>query len=212
MSAAHMAEDIEALRLHLKLDTFFALLGHSHGTCVVQEYAAKYPSRVEKILLIAAALIGSQYKGNARLKFLEARADHPTYKQAIPGMAKAYAAQNDEELTAGMSQLMPYYFAHPDSPSAREWLDAIAKGTVSFWAWKANKAADAKAATPNLPVIRAKTLIVLGNEDPVCTEAWAEEIRNLIPGSKLVVFKDCGHMPWHEADDFWPAMFDFLKA
>ncbi|KAF2093386.1 alpha/beta-hydrolase [Rhizodiscina lignyota] len=212
MGSATMAEDLEALRIFLKLEKM-TLMGHSNGAAVVQAYAVKYPTRVEKLLLLCAQLIGFTTSDDVRKKFLEARKDHPVYKEAIPGMAKAYAATTDAELTAGLAQLMPFYFADPECAASKEWKENVANGNVSLWAWKSQKKIDDATPMPDLGAVKAKTLIVLCDEDPVCTELWANKIHELISGSKLVVMKNSGHMPWHEAtEEFWKTLFEFVDA
>ena len=211
MSSAHMAEDLEALRVLLEVEKL-TVLGHSNGAAVAQAYAVAYPPRVDKLLLICAELIGGTPTMEASKRFIDARADHPVYSKAFPGLAKAFAAPTDEEVTAGIAQLMPYYFAHPESDDARKWQDVMASSTVSRWALHAQSALDSVAPMPQLEKVQAKTLIVLGEEDWICTNVWANKIHELIPRSELAVFKDCGHMPWHEADDFWPTVLRFLET
>lgn len=210
MGSADMAEDVEALRVLLKLDTIFAIVGHSNGSAVVQYYASKYTSRVERLVLLCSQLIGSSAREDVRLKVFNERKGNPLYKEYVPGMAKAYAATTQEDLTDGIATFMPVYFAHPDSDIAREWQALIRKGGVQIWPWQTQKSVDNTAAGPDLEAIKAKTLVVLGDEDPVATEVWSRELHERIYGSEYVIFKDSGHMPWHEADDFWPTLLDFL--
>jgi len=46
-----------------------------------------------------------------------------------------------------------------------------------------------------LPLIKVPVLIVVGRQDEFTPVAKAEEMRAAIPGSKLVVIEDAGHMP-----------------
>ena len=42
------------------------------------------------------------------------------------------------------------------------------------------------------------TLLLWGDDDKVIPPAYGPAFHDLIPGSKLVVFKDCGHVPHRE--------------
>lgn len=212
MGSSDMADDLEALRRYLQLEKM-TLMGHSNGAGIIQFYAANYPTRVDKLLLLCAHIVGYSSRDDVRSKFIKNRENDPAYAEALPGMAKAYASTNDKELSDGMAQLMPFYFAHPDSAAAKEWRGLFASFTVSYWAWSHQKKVDGASPMPKLADIQAKTLIVLCDEDFACTEVFAEKLSRDIPDSKLVELKDSGHMPWHEAEeDFWRTLFEFFAA
>jgi 3-oxoadipate enol-lactonase len=64
-----------------------------------------------------------------------------------------------------------------------------------------------------LPQIKVPVLIVVGRQDEFTPVAKAEEMRAVIPGSKLVVIEDAGHMPNLErAPEFNQIMMDFLEV
>jgi len=52
-----------------------------------------------------------------------------------------------------------------------------------------------------LPTINVPTLIAVGEQDHVTPPCVAEEMHRLIRGSRLAVFKDCGHLPALELPD-----------
>jgi pimeloyl-ACP methyl ester carboxylesterase len=47
------------------------------------------------------------------------------------------------------------------------------------------------------------TLLLWGDDDKVIPPAYGPAYKELIPGSKLVVFKDCGHVPHVEKMEEW---------
>ncbi|HHB80448.1 MAG TPA: alpha/beta fold hydrolase [Aliiroseovarius sp.] len=47
---------------------------------------------------------------------------------------------------------------------------------------------------PDLPAIKAQTLVIVGDEDQVTPPDHAEEMARLIPDARLEVIGDCGHM------------------
>jgi pimeloyl-ACP methyl ester carboxylesterase len=69
-----------------------------------------------------------------------------------------------------------------------------------------NQFEDAKLST-----IHAPTLVVWGRQDELIPVSSGEKLRNGIPGAKLVVFEQCGHVPQLEKPaEFNQALFDFL--
>jgi pimeloyl-ACP methyl ester carboxylesterase len=46
-------EDIEAIRRDLGIDQWCAIIGHSYGTVLAQQYSRRYPDRVRKLILSA---------------------------------------------------------------------------------------------------------------------------------------------------------------
>ena len=48
---------------------------------------------------------------------------------------------------------------------------------------------------PSLPAIAVPTLVVRGAQDGITTTAHADEIAADIPGARLEVIEDCGHLP-----------------
>ena len=48
---------------------------------------------------------------------------------------------------------------------------------------------------PSLGAIKVPTLLIRGDHDGITTEAHQEEILAGIPGSRLEIIPDCGHLP-----------------
>jgi pimeloyl-ACP methyl ester carboxylesterase len=47
---------------------------------------------------------------------------------------------------------------------------------------------------PHLGAIRCKTLVVAGRDDGIMPVEWLEELARGIPGARLEVVEECGHM------------------
>jgi pimeloyl-ACP methyl ester carboxylesterase len=57
------------------------------------------------------------------------------------------------------------------------------------------------------------TLILWGDSDGIFPEPYAHAYRELIPGSQLKVYKNCGHVPMLEArDDFLDRLTAFTQG
>lgn len=59
-----------------------------------------------------------------------------------------------------------------------------------------------------LPQIKAPTLLLWGEDDTVTTMQVAETFNRLIPNSKLVTIKNCGHAPMIEYPEWFSAEVD----
>src|ERR1700756_3468587 len=57
MGSVDMANDLEALRAHLALSEI-SILGHSNSGAIALAYAARYPDRVSKLVLIDSQVLG----------------------------------------------------------------------------------------------------------------------------------------------------------
>lgn len=207
MSSIDMSEDIEALRIHLDRDTL-TLFGHSNASSIVQVYASKYPLRVDKLLLVSSQLIGFNDSVTFQ-KFAQTRAADPRYANALSSFPKALAVQSDEELRAAFVDLIPFYFAHPEI-HAKTWQDMISASVIQVWPFMAQRKADNHQHLPQLAKIQAKTLIIVGDQDALCTVRTSEHIHAEIQGSRLIVLNECGHFPWHESKVFFTEVLKFL--
>jgi pimeloyl-ACP methyl ester carboxylesterase len=54
---------------------------------------------------------------------------------------------------------------------------------------------------PELPRVRARTLILWGADDPLLSPATGRTFEDRIPDARLVVLPHCGHIPMLEAPD-----------
>lgn len=65
---------------------------------------------------------------------------------------------------------------------------------------------------PSLPAIAVPTLVLVGDQDLMTPLEYAEEMANLIPGAKLNVVKDSGHLsPLEQPQAVAEAMMAWLK-
>jgi proline iminopeptidase len=128
--ADRLAEDIEALRVHLGLSRM-DLLGHSAGAGVAMIYAARYPERIERLILVTPGLraAGFELTGEQWLKHLEVRRGEPWFEEAYD------AVRND----GPRALYEPFYYGRWDeaarSYSAAQHRDeeAMAAPTGTRW-------------------------------------------------------------------------------
>ena len=217
MTAKNMAEDLEHLRKHLGLESFPVLLGGSHAGAISLRYAERYPSRVAKLVLASTQIMDGPPNTNTQ-DWIKKRQDDPAYATAVAKLLEIFggaAPQTDEEFGKSMDILLPWYFSNT---SKAEIVRQALRGTLpSIYAFQTN-INDAKPENrlPHVSEagnIEAKTLILLGDEDPMCSKEAAHAIGAGIRNSKLVIVPSAGHFSWIENPTvFWNEFNAFVNA
>ena len=215
MGSVDMANDLEALRVHLGLSEI-SILGHSNSGAIALACAARYPDRVSKLVLIDSQVLGLSADADTQ-RILQNRAADPRFKEATRTVSTFFTGQmnpatSDESLEAFIAQVLPLFLHSPEKslPLAQEQLS----GPISSYAFTSQYAADA--AFPidqikSLGVIRAKVLIMVGRHDYICPVALSERLHERIPQSQLVIFEESGHLPWlEEPNAFFAELERFL--
>jgi pimeloyl-ACP methyl ester carboxylesterase len=207
--------DLDELRAHLELERML-LLGHSHGGVVAQAYAARYPDRVERLVL-ASTLARFQSAQEAAMETaMQARAGEPWYEDAMEALRAEQAGDwgSDEELGAIALREMPFYFARFGDAERRHL--ALLEGEVPCGdALKLFN--DEIVATfdlrPELPRITAPTLVITGEDDFITGPVCARELAEGIADAELALLADCGHFVFVEQRErFAAAVDDFLAG
>lgn len=209
MATDDMIEDLERLRVYWGLNSI-TVLGHSNGGGIALGYAIHHPEMVRKLILVAACTEDHDFRAE-RERAIAARKDDPRFKDAIAAMGN-FDAQTDEEFGAYLKKIMPLFFYDPASGMPR-----YAKTDTmlpSIWARRA-------VGTPGLPVtkeesvldhVKAKTLILVGHDDWICSVAEGQRLNQGIQNSRLVVLDKSGHFPWIEAPNpFFADVVQFAK-
>jgi 2-hydroxy-6-oxonona-2,4-dienedioate hydrolase len=171
------------------------LVGNSLGGWVATFYAAKYPSKVERIVLADAA--GLEPK---QLDFNQIYQLNNSTRDEIRANLKLIFAsplfQNNEAL---VDQFMTQRIAANDGYTINSLIESI-KRKEDFL--------DAR-----LGDVKVPTLIIWGKQDGLLPVADAEKFNKGIAGSQLIVFDNCGHVPQFEkAADFNSAVLKFLEG
>jgi proline iminopeptidase len=211
MTLEHVVADLEALRIHLKQDRLF-LVGHSWGGMLAMAYAAKHPTRVDRLILIGPGgptLEFAQWFDDnihMRLRPEDVEAERYWNEATKRGVDADKAAL--EEIRA----IAPGYFF--DRAKGLAFASAMPDGTLKL---RVNlllfgdmaKGYDSR---PGLRQLDRPVLIVQGHQDPV-GDKTAEDIHRAIKSSVLRYINQCGHMPWVEQpDQFRRILAEFLES
>ncbi|USP82844.1 alpha/beta-hydrolase [Curvularia clavata] len=218
MSSATMAEDIEELRKHLGLDSIPILFGHANGACIVLTYAERYPFRVAKLILVDAQVHDSPPNDSFQ-QWVAKRKDDAVFGPALAALTAAYKSPptTDEEFAEILVKAGPYHFSDPLAASIYAQQCDLKETPARVWAFLRQSACDSKPEN-RLPHVAdagrvtAETLIIWGRDDPMCSLTAADALAHGIPGAKLVIFDDCGLIPWVEKPaEFLSSVRGFLN-
>lgn len=206
-----MVGDLENLRRYWGLSTM-KLLGHSNGGAISILYAETYPNRVEKLALVGAQLLGYAEPSDATAKAESVR------RKASADFSWLNAHINDPEptddgaYTEYFRQRVGFFVYDPpkDAPTIVRQLTNTMSASV-HQAFEESPPVKEAPPLSNLSKITAKTLIVVGRQDPVCPLAESEWIHRSVQGSQLIAMDHVGHFPWVEnPDEFFSATETFL--
>ncbi|MGD2072449.1 MAG: alpha/beta hydrolase [Candidatus Thorarchaeota archaeon] len=189
------ARDIDALLSHLGHKRVH-VVGHSMGGMIAQQFVLDYPHRVNKLVLI-----------DTTPKITEQTVDEVySWREAmIEGGQEAYFWTS---LKSGYSeewiQNNPEMVQHLKEKSQ----DVNEAGIVAAGLGLATTEFENR-----LSEIKAKTLVIHGDEDRVFDIELARILHNRIKDSELKIFEGCGHSPtvqfMHELNE---VLIDFLGS
>lgn len=202
----NMAEDVEAVRRALNLGKI-NLLGHSYGGVVAQAYAFKYPNNLRHLIL-AGTFHSTKGLNDVFVKMkqnmpaeLRERIDKME-KEGLFGQGKDYrkGRYTDDYMIAAWGEgYYPYTYGRRPDPG----FEPVTSSALSWdlyremWGSNGEFVVDGNLVSveyaEKLPNLRVPTLITAGDHDQV-DPSMSRDMQSLIPGSKLVVLPDSGHM------------------
>jgi proline iminopeptidase len=205
-----MAADVEALRAHLGL-TKMDLLGHSAGADLALVYAANYPERIGRLILLTPGLssVDLSVTDDELLANIERRSAEPWFADA---KAAAKLSFSGDESAETRRRYLPFFYGRWNEAArahaardAEQRSPAVAAG---YYAEGAFGPADTRA---RLAKLTASVLVLVGELDLSPTPEQAVEAAALFPAVEVVVQPAAAHFPWVD-DPAWfsAALADFL--
>jgi pimeloyl-ACP methyl ester carboxylesterase len=204
LSAEGLADFVDSLATKLALPKF-AVAGNSMGGGVAWQLAVRHPDRVDALILVdAAGFPNEKPPGEVPLAF--------RIMQYPIGRAVLRNIDNRRLIEQGLktdvydkSLITPFivdrWADFQRAPGHRAILMSVNLGSLS-------------AATANLVAgIKAPTLILWGEKDPLIEPAAAKKFAAAIPGARLITYPNVGHLPQIEIPQRSAAdVAAFLKA
>ncbi len=193
--------DLSALLDHLHIDRAH-VVGCSMGGRLALDLALEHPRRVERLVLVAAGVSGSNLGAADAALFAEVEeADKAGDMDAV----------NRAEVRLWVDGPRRREGSAPATVRALV-LDMNGRSLHTDWA-SAESQPIARPAIGRLSEITAPTLVIAGDQDlPHCL-ANADLIASKVPGARKVIIKDAAHLPSLERpEEFNRIVLDFLRA
>ena len=175
----------------------FALCGLSMGGYIALEMMRQAPQRVTRLALLDTS----------------AKPDTPARSAA----RRAQVAQAGGAGLASIADALMPFLVHPRRLSDPVLVATITKMAtdlgVTVFGRQQTAIAGRADSRPGLPAISVPTLVLVGREDVLTPVDAAEEIAGGIPGSRLRIIEDCGHLSTLEQPDaVTAALLAWLEA
>lgn len=191
----HLADDLERLMNHLKIDQF-TLIGHSMGGKTAMYYAQKFPNRLEKMVIVDIGI--KQYPMH--------------HNEIIKGIKSL-----DLSIISSRSEAEKAMEPFVDSYGVRQFLLKnlywVEKGKL---AWRMNvnvlerEMAEILAPIPNIEVWTPTLFIRGALSNYILNEDW-DEIEDIFPDATLETIENAGHWVHSEqADEFIEKVLGFI--
>ena len=167
----------------------FAIGGNSMGGGVAARFAELYPDRITHLILVDAVGMQSQFGDRIPLAFRLAR---------VPVVNRLLLHITPRSLVVeGLNDAIVRKATLTDTTIDEYWDFARMAGTREATVARFRLSPDSYV-RDHVGAIKTPTLILWGKDDPVIPVAAAHAWAKAIPGSKLIVYPDTGHLPMEE--------------
>ena len=203
-----LIDDLDALRAHLG-DESFVIAGNSYGGVLAQEYALKYPERLDGMVLITS-LPAFDYQD-----LLNEGARHRGTPEQVHAVENEFArgTGSDENLKRLAGIVLPLYFHRYDPEIGRQIGERIIYSAMA-WDRGFDDLLPAWSVVDQLHEIQTPTLVVAGADDwATPMEVCSQRIHDGLPNSRMLTFEHSGHFPFiEEQDRFLTEVGDWIAA
>jgi proline iminopeptidase len=194
-------DDVSALAKALNLERF-ALMGHSFGGIVAQQFALANPDSLSHLILVCSPA------SHDYVEDVEAAIPEMLTAGALTDLAALAEHEASESvMRRSLELLAPLYFRDPARVADLD-LQSIRFGPQSQEVWESLGEFDLR---PRLREIEVPTLVIAGEHDRSVTPQRAKETAEALPNSALVMMEGSGHYPFvEEPEAFVAAVREFL--
>jgi pimeloyl-ACP methyl ester carboxylesterase len=157
----------------------FALAGLSMGGYVAQEIVRQAPQRVTTLALLDTRSRGELPEETERRRAL---------------MKLAQSGRNFTPVTNRMLPFLVHESRVKDAPLVKVIREMAERTGIEAYIRQQNAIIARPEYRPMLPSIACPTLVLCGRQDRLTPLHNSEEMAQAIPGAKMVVVEECGHM------------------
>jgi aminoacrylate hydrolase len=203
-------EDLKGLLDYLGIEKAH-FIGHSYGGMIAQNFAIKYPERLNKLILLATIPKFPDISGLDVYK----ESQIASYKAKLEDPVKAFFDKMKPRFTRKFFKIMvndPKHIFH-GLFSTEDLIELEKKGTSDIR--DLNYLADIMGehdTTNRLMEIQNKTLIIAGDKDKHTPKYSHEQINEKMPNSVLKIVSGAHFFPYENALEVNQFIIDFLKS
>jgi pimeloyl-ACP methyl ester carboxylesterase len=186
---------VELLRGHLGLDKL-DILAHSAGGNLAMLYAAAFPHRIRKLVLVTPGLraVGMQPTDNEFAVSFDRRSSEAWYAESRRALDAVEAGDNS---SANNLAAAAFQYGRWDEGAQRHAASAADETFVgAAEIFYAKGAFDVPATAAALARLNADVLIVVGERDFLPTVSGGQQLAKLFANATMVVQDGAGHYPW----------------
>ncbi|OAR26850.1 hydrolase [Streptomyces sp. ERV7] len=206
-----MADDVEALREHLGLDTV-DLLAHSASGNLATLYAAAHPRRIGSLVLVTPGIqaVGLKVTQDDWRSAVALREGESWYAEGRAAFEEIRGGRDPREVWAAVQ---PFMYGRWDEAAQEHAAGEDAQiNRAAAAVHYQDGVFDPAATTAALAAVDAPVLVVAGAHDATPTPERAAELTALFPRGELTVLPGAGHFPWLDAPgDFVRTLAAFLE-
>ena len=190
-----LVDDVEALRLHLGLESI-DLLAHSAGANLATLYAARFPDRVGRLVLVTPSTmaVGIAVTGEDRLALAKQRSTESWYPAASAALESIVAGNGGD---ADWAAVDPFFYGRWDAAAkAHHSAQDGHRNPDGASVFAADGAFDPDATRSALAEFTSPVLVIAGEVDLNSVPTGVAQFAELFPNAELVIQPGAGHFPW----------------
>lgn len=190
-----LADDVEALRVHLGLERM-DLLAHSAGSILATLYAAAHPEHLSNLLLITPGLAatGVDITEEEIRAGLASRSSEPWYPSALDAMEKILAGSRSMD---DFRASRPFYYGRWDEVAQANSIAGVSeRHQAAREGYFAGASIDPPAIASDLKKLVAPVLLYGGELDPLVPPALVRQAAPVFPDVSVMIQGGAGHFPW----------------
>jgi proline iminopeptidase len=207
-----LADDIEAIRLHLKIEKWI-VLGHSFHAQIAMVYAMKYPARTSRLVLVAGVPYSLSELGSIADSFWDEHASESRKRAHVANRAAIdevlATTEPHRQFAVNSVGEAAKYWADPTYDATSLWEDVETSPIFERLVAKLPSSSDAHSMLQSLQM---PTLVILGKLDYAIPYVAWEPLIDGVQNIDYILLPEDAHNPQTEFPErFDPVVIEWLS-